>query len=58
MIVKTKRGHQVQSEEGKPLSQDNLTREQAEKRLAQVERMKHFRDALTQAHATAPGKKP
>ena len=40
MIVKTKQGHQVLSESGKPLSKPNLTRKQAEKRLAQVERFK------------------
>ena len=37
MIVKTKTGYQVQSESGKPLSKPNLTKEQANKRLAQVE---------------------
>ena len=36
MIVKTKQGHQVLSENGKPLSKPNLTRKQAEKRLAQI----------------------
>ena len=40
MIVKTKQGHQVLSEKGKPLSKQNLTRKQAEKRLAKVERFK------------------
>lgn len=37
MIVKTKIGYQVKSESGKPLSKPNLTKEQANKRLAQVE---------------------
>lgn len=37
MIVKTKTGYQVKSESGKPLSKPNLTKEQANKRLVQVE---------------------
>ena len=37
MIVKTKSGYQVKSEKGKNLSKPNLTKEQAKKRLAQVE---------------------
>ena len=37
MIVKTSQGHQVLSKSGKPLSKPNLTRKQAEKRLADVE---------------------
>jgi len=41
MIVKTKQGHQVLSETGKPLSKPNLTKKQAEKRLAQVHYYKH-----------------
>lgn len=41
MIVKTSRGYQVKSEDGKKnLSKDNLTKAQAEKRLAQVEHFK------------------
>jgi hypothetical protein len=40
MIVKTARGYVVKSEGGKNLSQDDLTKEQAEDRLAQVEKMK------------------
>lgn len=36
MIIKTKQGHQVRSESGKPLSKPNLTKKQAQKRLAQV----------------------
>lgn len=43
MIVKGKRGYQVKSEGGKNLSQDDFTKEQAEQRLAQVERMKHLK---------------
>jgi hypothetical protein len=41
MIVKTHQGHQVLSEEGKPLSKPNLSEEQAKKRLRQVEYFKH-----------------
>ena len=37
MIVKTSQGYQVRSEKGKPLSKPNLTKQEAEKRLAQVE---------------------
>jgi hypothetical protein len=44
MIKKTKKGHQVTSEKGKPLSADDLTASEAEKRLAQVEYFK-ARDA-------------
>lgn len=36
MIIKTKQGHQVVSKTGKPLSKPNLTKRQAQKRLAQV----------------------
>lgn len=42
MIVKTKQGHQVRSEAGKNLSKPNLTKGEAEARLAQVERFKHM----------------
>lgn len=42
MIVKTKNGYQVKSETGKSLSRPNLTKEQAEKRLKQVEMFKHM----------------
>ena len=42
MIVKTKHGFQVKSESGKNLSKPNLTRTEAEKRLAQVEQFKHL----------------
>lgn len=41
MIKKTKGGYQVKSEGGKPLSKPNLTKEQAEKRLKQVEYFKN-----------------
>lgn len=40
MIVKTKSGYQVRSEEGRNLSKPDLTKAEAEKRLAQVERIK------------------
>ena len=42
MIVKTSKGYQVKSESGKSLSRPNLTKEQAEKRLKQVEMFKHM----------------
>ena len=42
MIVKTSKGFQVVSKEGKPLSKDDLTKEQALARLAQVEAFKHM----------------
>lgn len=41
MIRKTNQGYQVKSEGGKNLSKPNLTKEQAEKRLRQVEYFKH-----------------
>lgn len=37
MIKKKKGGYQVTSESGKPLSKPNLTKQQAAKRLRQVE---------------------
>lgn len=40
MIKKTKKGYQVTSESGKPLSKDNLTKGEAQKRLQQVEYFK------------------
>lgn len=43
MIKKTKEGYQVKSESGKNLSKPNLTKEQAEKRLQQVEAFKHMK---------------
>ena len=41
MITKTKQGYQVKSEKGKPLSKPNLTKNEAEKRLKQVEYYKN-----------------
>lgn len=41
MIKKTGSGFQVKSESGKNLSKPNLTKDQAEKRLRQVEYFKH-----------------
>lgn len=46
MIVKTKQGYQVKSEKGKPLSKPNLTKQQAQDRLKQVEKFKHFKKSL------------
>lgn len=43
MIVKTKSGYVVKSESGKNLSAENLTKEEAEKRLAQIEAFKHMK---------------
>ncbi len=40
MVRKTAHGWQVLSEEGKPLSADNLTKEEADKRLAEIEYFK------------------
>lgn len=40
MIKKTSQGYQVKSESGKNLSKPNLTKEQAERRLRQVEYFK------------------
>ena len=41
-IVKTRKGYKVVSEStGKNLSKDNLTKEQAQKRLREVEVFKH-----------------
>ena len=40
MISKTSQGYQVRSESGKPLSKPNLTKTQAQKRLAQIEYFK------------------
>lgn len=42
MIVKTKQGHQVRSEKGRNLSAPDLSKDEAEARLAQVERFKHI----------------
>ena len=40
MIVKTSKGYQVKSESGKNLSKPNLTKEEAMKRLLQIEYFK------------------
>jgi hypothetical protein len=40
MIKKTNKGFQVTSEKGKPLSKPNLTKEQAQQRLRQIEYFK------------------
>ena len=40
MIKKTSKGYQVVSEKGKPLSKPNLTKEEAEKRLSEIEYFK------------------
>lgn len=40
MIVKTKAGYQVRSEEGKNLSTDNLSLQDAHERLKEVESFK------------------
>lgn len=45
MIKKTPKGYKVTSEKGKPLSKSNLTKSQAEKRLAQVEMFKHMKQS-------------
>ena len=50
MIRKTSTGYKVTSEKGKNLSKPNLTRAQAEKRLAQVEMFKHMRGRRTLAN--------
>lgn len=41
MIKKTPEGFKVTSEKGKPLSKDNLTKQEAEKRLKQIEYFKY-----------------
>lgn len=43
MIVKTRQGYQVRSESGRNLSKPNLTKQQAQKRLADVERFKKMK---------------
>jgi hypothetical protein len=43
MIRKTKSGYQVKSESGKNLSKPNLTKAEANKRLAEVEAFKHMK---------------
>jgi len=41
MIVKTNKGYQVKSEQGKNLSKPNLSKTQAQQRLKQVEYFKN-----------------
>lgn len=41
MIKKSSKGWKVLSKKGKPLSKDDLTKEEAEKRLKQIEYFKH-----------------
>lgn len=41
MITKTNKGYVVRSETGKPLSKPYATRQQAEKRLRQIEYFKN-----------------
>lgn len=43
MIVKTENGYQVRSEKGKNLSKDDLTEEEAKKRLRQIHAFKYMR---------------
>lgn len=43
MIKKTNKGYKITSEKGKNLSKDNLTLEQAKKRLAEIEYFKRFK---------------
>jgi hypothetical protein len=43
MIKRTSKGYQVKSESGKNLSKPNLTKAEADKRLAQVEMFKHMK---------------
>ena len=43
MIKRTSKGYQVKSESGKNLSKPNLTKAEADKRLAQVEAFKHMK---------------
>lgn len=49
MIKKTKEGYKVTSEGGKNLSKGNLTKGQAERRLAQVEWFKKHKKKFTEA---------
>lgn len=44
MIKKTSQGYQVKSESGKNMSKPNLSKQEAEKRLKQVEYFKHQKD--------------
>jgi hypothetical protein len=43
MIKRTSKGYQVKSEKGKNLSAPDLTKKEAEKRLAQVEMFKNMK---------------
>jgi len=43
MIKRTSKGYQVKSESGKNLSKPNLTKAEAERRLAEVEAFKHMK---------------
>lgn len=43
MITKTSKGYQVKSESGKNLSKPDLSKQEAQKRLKQVEYFKHFK---------------
>jgi len=43
MIRKTSQGYKVVSEKGKNLSKPNLSKAEAQKRLAQVEMFKHMK---------------
>lgn len=45
MIKKTGEGYKVTSEEGKNLSKPDLSKEEAKKRLAQVEYFKHMQNS-------------
>lgn len=46
MIRKTGKGFKVVSEEGKNLSKDDLTEEEAKKRLRQIEYFKHAKKGM------------
>lgn len=51
MIIQTENGWQVVSKTGKPLSKDNLTEEEAKKRLREIHAFKYMR-----AHQVGPKK--
>lgn len=46
MLKKTASGWQVVSEQGKPLSKDDLTRVEAEERLKEVEKFKEMNKSV------------
>ncbi len=46
MIKKTDKGYVVYSEKGKPLSKPYKTKEEAEKRLRQIEYFKNKKDSM------------